>query len=274
MKAPAFQFYAQDFLTGCTYLTNEEIGMYIKMLCKQWTDGKIPIKRLEFLIGKPWESLSEDLKNKFDFDGEFLHNKRLENERQKQIEKSEKAKESADRRWNKTPSAPKKQRKKEGMRTHDKRTSESDAFLEDRSTKIEDEVEDEVVDETAGETAKDSKPNFQEVITVFNQICNQLPQVQKLNDQRKAAINSRIKEHGLETVGKAFLMVAASDFLNGANQSGWKASFDWIFKPTNFNKIIEGNYGNRNSTNQQSNSNLKQAANNAVDKIFGQQQSN
>ena len=99
MKAPAFQFYAQDFLTGCTYLTNEEIGMYIKMLCKQWSDGRIPIKRLEFLVGAKWENLSQDLKEKFEFDGEFLHNKRLEIEREKQKEKSEKAKISADKRW-------------------------------------------------------------------------------------------------------------------------------------------------------------------------------
>ncbi|WP_233549691.1 hypothetical protein [Flavobacterium sp. 102] len=243
--------------------------MYIKMLCKQWTDDKIPVKRLEFLIGKSWESLSEDLKDKFDFDGEFLTNKRLEIERQKQLEKSEKAKQSADRRWKKPPETPKNKRKKESMRTHDKRTSESDAFLEDRSMKYEDEVEEEIVVETAVGKIESAKTNFEEIITVFNQVCNQLPQVLKLNDQRKAAINSRIKEHGLETVGKALQMVADSDFLNGANQSGWKASFDWIFKPTNFNKIIEGNYGNRTSSNAKSDSNLKQSANDAVDAMFG-----
>ena len=45
-KPPAFQFYAQDFLTGVMYLTNEEVGIYIKMISKQWTDGQIPKKRL------------------------------------------------------------------------------------------------------------------------------------------------------------------------------------------------------------------------------------
>ncbi|MDY8137598.1 hypothetical protein [Aquimarina sp. 2201CG5-10] len=82
-KAPSFSLYAQDFLTGVMYLTNEEIGIYIKMLCKQWTDGKIPKKRLGFLVGLDWDNLSEELKEKFEDKGEYLINTRLEEERQK-----------------------------------------------------------------------------------------------------------------------------------------------------------------------------------------------
>ena len=40
-KAPAFQLYAQDFLTGVMDLTMEERGVYITLLCKQWSiNGK------------------------------------------------------------------------------------------------------------------------------------------------------------------------------------------------------------------------------------------
>lgn len=140
-KAPAFQFYAQDFLTGCAYLTNDEIGMYVKMICKQWTDGKIPVKRLEFLIGTKWENLSDELKEKFVFDGEFLHNKRLEIEREKQKEKSETAKKNADKRWKKTSEQPVIKEKKQSMQTHKNSICKNDAFLEDRSMKNEDEIE-------------------------------------------------------------------------------------------------------------------------------------
>lgn len=83
MNAPAFQFYAQDFLTGCMYLTNEEVGIYIKMLSKQWTDGKIPKKRLGFLVGFEWDSFSDELKAKFEDFGDYILNKRLEIEREK-----------------------------------------------------------------------------------------------------------------------------------------------------------------------------------------------
>ena len=82
-KAPAFQFYAQDFLTGVMYMSNEEIGMYIKMLSKQWTDGKIPKKRLGFLVGISWDKLSDELKSKFEDKGDYVINSRLEEEREK-----------------------------------------------------------------------------------------------------------------------------------------------------------------------------------------------
>lgn len=82
-KSPAFQFYAQDFLTGVMYLTNEEIGIYIKMLAKQWTDGKIPKKRLGFLVGLEWDNLSEELRSKFSDNGDYIINERLEKEREK-----------------------------------------------------------------------------------------------------------------------------------------------------------------------------------------------
>ena len=82
-KPPAFQFYAQDFLTGVVYLTNEEIGIYIKMLCKQWTDGKIPKKRLGLLVGYDWVNMSEELKSKFEDCGDYVINTRLELEREK-----------------------------------------------------------------------------------------------------------------------------------------------------------------------------------------------
>ena len=93
-KPPAFQFYAQDFLTGVIYLTNEEIGIYIKMLCKQWTDGQIPKKRLGFLVGSDWDNLSDELKSKFQDKGDYLVNERLEKEREKKVVFMEKQKEN------------------------------------------------------------------------------------------------------------------------------------------------------------------------------------
>jgi uncharacterized protein YdaU (DUF1376 family) len=84
-NSPAFQLYAQDFLTGIMYLTNDEVGMYIKMLCKQWTDGKIPKKRLGFLTGKDWDSMTEELRNKFIDMGSYVVNQRLEDERLKRL---------------------------------------------------------------------------------------------------------------------------------------------------------------------------------------------
>ena len=40
-----------------------------------------------------------------------------------------------------------------------------------------------------------------------------------------------------------------SDFLSGRAKS-FKAGFDWIFKPANLQKILEGNYDNRDNSAQ------------------------
>jgi uncharacterized protein YdaU (DUF1376 family) len=40
--SPAFQFYANDFVTGTTSMTTTEVGGYILLLCEQWDKGGIP----------------------------------------------------------------------------------------------------------------------------------------------------------------------------------------------------------------------------------------
>lgn len=42
MKAPAFQFYADDFIGGTVDMSAEEVGAYIRLLCYQWGRGAIP----------------------------------------------------------------------------------------------------------------------------------------------------------------------------------------------------------------------------------------
>ena len=70
----------------------------------------------------------------------------------------------------------------------------------------------------------------------------EIPRLTKLTDPRKAALRSIFKEYDKETVETAVKKVAASDFLS----KGWgKAGFDWIFKKSNFIKILEGYYDNR-----------------------------
>ncbi len=41
-QAPAFQFYADDFLAGTMNLTDAEVGLYIRLLCIQWSAGSVP----------------------------------------------------------------------------------------------------------------------------------------------------------------------------------------------------------------------------------------
>lgn len=66
-----------------------------------------------------------------------------------------------------------------------------------------------------------------------------------ISEQRQGSIRARIREHGMEAFKEMIKKAAKSDFLKGGSKSGFKASFDWMIKPNNFPKIIEGNYDNR-----------------------------
>lgn len=105
-RAPAFQFYADDFLAGTMTMTNEERGAYISLLCLQWSKGfvtELDIQRI--CLGMPTHCQGI-CQSKFEIgeDGNY-RNRRLEKERDKQKERSEKQREIANLRWSKDANA-------------------------------------------------------------------------------------------------------------------------------------------------------------------------
>ena len=101
-------------------------------------------------------------------------------------------------------------------------------------------------------TSVDKKPPFdyQAVIDCFNSVCVSLPKVQKLTDKRRKAIKSAAALLDKITFAELFSIVENSDFLTG-RKSEWSCGFDWILKPANLTKIIEGNYDNGRATGTQ-----------------------
>lgn len=47
MKDPAFLFYSSDFLTGTMFLSNEEVGIYIRLLCVQHQKGYVTLSEVK-----------------------------------------------------------------------------------------------------------------------------------------------------------------------------------------------------------------------------------
>lgn len=86
-------------------------------------------------------------------------------------------------------------------------------------------------------------PDCAAIVEQFNSVCTALPKVIDISAPRKKAIGSALKKLGKEGLTELFQKTAASDFLCG-KKGGWKASFDWIMKPENLTKIIEGNFDN------------------------------
>lgn len=66
----------------------------------------------------------------------------------------------------------------------------------------------------------------------------------EIRGQRKRMFAARVREHGKDTVWRVMRSAAASSYLNGGGSKGWTATFDWLFRPTNFQKVLDGHYDN------------------------------
>ena len=90
---------------------------------------------------------------------------------------------------------------------------------------------------------KPERTDYQGVLDAYHECCPSFPAVIKLTETRKRAIKARLKDYGLDEIKRAFSLAEQSDFLKGS--FGWQASFDWLMKPANMTKVLEGNYTNR-----------------------------
>lgn len=90
--------------------------------------------------------------------------------------------------------------------------------------------------------------DWKKFLDFFNATVNgsQIPKIRTITEERKKFIRARVKEFGKNALATAIQKAAASDFLNGCGNKAFVASFDWIFRPTNFPKVLEGNYDNKN----------------------------
>lgn len=94
-----------------------------------------------------------------------------------------------------------------------------------------------------------SSTNVQQVIEEWNKLNLQKIISIKSGTARYKMLNARVKEYGIENILKAISSIENSAFLNGQNNRSWVITFDWFIKPNNFQKVLEGNYANRNASN-------------------------
>ena len=117
-----FAFYPGDFGRDTQHLDAEEIGAYILLLMHQWTKGSIPddVERL-VRITKACERITVDIVAEFFPEGANL---RMEKERARALGKSEKARESALKRWHPDQEPPEEPVRTD-MRTHSERNAKA-----------------------------------------------------------------------------------------------------------------------------------------------------
>lgn len=92
-KSPAFQFYAADFLTDTAEMTDQEVGVYMRLLCHQWVNGSLNREPHRLANGVAIGVLEvwDEIKHKF-VEGEDgrLRNPKMEEVRSKQAQFREK----------------------------------------------------------------------------------------------------------------------------------------------------------------------------------------
>lgn len=122
--------------------------------------------------------------------------------------------------------------------------SESHQYKEKTKTKTEDK-DTNIVLLTQNPSAK---ADYRAVAEAYNEICSPpLPQVKQLSDDRKRHIktgSARLVEAGLSW-RDYFSLAADSDFLMGRDGRWQGCGFDWLIGPKNMLKVLEGNYSNR-----------------------------
>jgi len=112
-KPPAFMFYPKDWLDKRVLrMSDEAQGIYMRLLCYMWKDSEnqCSIEKddatIEKVIGishETWKKVRREIFWRGDpilkTEGKYYVSSRLRKEREKQVLKSEKARESAEKRW-------------------------------------------------------------------------------------------------------------------------------------------------------------------------------
>lgn len=88
MKNPAVLFYTSDFITGTLFMTNEEVGAYIRVLCMQHQKGHLTEEEMQQICKKNEIFSSIIVHFKQDKKG-LYYNKRMDKEKEKRQKYSE-----------------------------------------------------------------------------------------------------------------------------------------------------------------------------------------
>lgn len=108
-----------------------------------------------------------------------------------------------------------------------------------------------LIDEPVRQESKVPSCPHQAIVDLYHETLPELPRVALLNKTRQQHLQARWREsdvhRDLEFWRDYFAMVKTSKFLMGnvVGRNGnrpFRASFDWLIAPSNFVKVVEGNY--------------------------------
>lgn len=88
-----------------------------------------------------------------------------------------------------------------------------------------------------------NKEKENKIKEIYNTNCPKLPQVQKITDKRRTAIDKFTEEFTEEQFEQICKIANSTDFLIGKNEKKWKADFDFLMRIDKATNVLEGKYG-------------------------------
>ncbi len=90
---------------------------------------------------------------------------------------------------------------------------------------------------------------YQQILNLYYELCPNMSTIKPVThftDEIKKNVRARWTEYkgDLEAFKTVFTKAEASDFLNNRTDTTFQTSFDWLTRPKNFSKAINGNFDN------------------------------
>lgn len=230
-----YQFNIGDYVSSTQHLDETEDLAYRRMLDIYYSkELPLPVDQKDIArlirMRTHCESIAVVLHEFFVLEKDGYHCARADKEVLAFQAKSDRARKSAEARWNKNKDLPEKEIDANALRTECERNAKHKTL----------------------NTKQETVNNICHLVAdVYNEKLPELGKVKVLSDKRKSHIKACIKQfksskhdfENIDTWSRLFDYISNSDFLMGT-KTEWKASFDFIINKSNLIKIVEGQYDN------------------------------
>jgi uncharacterized protein YdaU (DUF1376 family) len=250
-----YRHHIGDFLKDTGHLSNDQMGIYLRMLWKYYLDEK-PLhndcESIAFAMRSDEKTVHLILRHFFVLQDDGWRHNRCDKEISDFHGKKEKAANSANARWNVEKS----------MRAHTERNADATVFDANHKpiTNNQEPIKEYICPPEGEPESKIPDCKHSEVINLYHQHLPTLRKVEVWNAARQGYLRQRWREVAEELSksqvidssnvlgwwGEFFQHVGKSKFLTGRVNSkdgrAFAADLEWILKPSNFAKIVEGKY--------------------------------
>ena len=246
-----YRHHIGDFLKDTGHLSNDQMGVYLRMLWRYYLDEK-PLKddceSIAFAMRSDEKTVNLILRHFFVLQDDGWRHNRCDKEIADYHEKKGKAANSANARWSNA----------NAMRTHTERNADEPVLDANHKPITNNHKNTDICPPDGGPALPDC--NHQAVIDLYHQQLPTLRRVEVWNAARQGYLRQRWREVAAE-LGKEkpisasavldwfndfFGHIQKSRFLvgkvNGKDGRAFTADLEWILKPSNFAKIVEGKY--------------------------------